>query len=456
MADCIAAISTPMASGGVSMIRISGTDALTVAAKVFTPKYPAHDIEKMDGYTAAYGDIAADGAKLDDGVLLIFRAPHSYTGENTAEITCHGGIHVTRRVLQAVLAAGARMAQAEFTKQALVNGKLSLTEAEGVIDLINAGSDQLLSCARAQTDGALYRRIEALCEQIIAITSEIAVWIDYPDESEDEDEIAKADWLKSVTAVKENIDSLIATYDCGAILRDGITAAIVGKPNAGKSTLMNLLTGVQKSIVTDIEGTTRDIVEDTVQLGDIMLKLADCAGIRETEDTVENIGVQRMIDRIGTAQLILAVFDGSRELSDDDKRLIGLLSDKTVIPIINKSDLETRADTAYIEDKLGKSVIISAKTGDGAEMLELAIKQRCGISKLDPAAGLLSNERQRQCALSAQAAVSRAYNALYGGMTADVAGLELEAALSSLYELSGKTASEEVIDRIFSRFCVGK
>ena len=221
MADCIAAISTPMASGGVSMIRISGADALEVAAKVFIPKYPVRDIEKMDGYTAAYGDITADGTKLDDGVLLIFRAPHSYTGENTAEITCHGGIHVTKRVL---------MAQAgEFTKQALVNGKLSLTEAEGVIDLINAGNDQLLSCARAQTDGALYRRIEALCEEIIAITSEIAVWIDYPDESEDEDEIAKADWLKSVTAVKENIDSLIATYDCGEILRNGIATAIVGK-----------------------------------------------------------------------------------------------------------------------------------------------------------------------------------------------------------------------------------
>ena len=457
MADCIAAISTPMASGGVSMIRISGADALKVAAKVFIPKYPVRDIEKMDGYTAAYGDITADGTKLDDGVLLIFRAPHSYTGENTAEITCHGGIHVTKRVLQAVLSAGAVMAQAgEFTKQALVNGKLSLTEAEGVIDLINAGNDQLLSCARAQADGALYRRIEALCEEIIAITSEIAVWIDYPDESEDEDEIAKADWLKSVTAVKENIDSLIATYDCGEILRNGIATAIVGKPNAGKSTLMNRLTGVQKSIVTDIEGTTRDIVEDTVQLGDIMLKLADCAGIRETEDTVENIGVQRMIERIGTAQLILAVFDGSRELSDDDKRLIELLHGKTVIPIINKSDLEARADTAFIENELGKAVIISAKTGGGADELEQAIKQRCGISNLDAGAGCRANERQRQCALAAQAAVDRAYNALHGGMTADVAGLELEAALSSLYELSGKTASEEVIDRIFSRFCVGK
>ena len=440
MADCIAAISTPMASGGVSMIRISGADALEVAAKVFIPKYPVRDIEKMDGYTAAYGDITADGTKLDDGVLLIFRAPHSYTGENTAEITCHGGIHVTKRVLQAVLSAGAVMAQA----------------GEGVIDLINAGNDQLLSCARAQTDGALYRRIEVLCEEIIAITSEIAVWIDYPDESEDEDEIAKADWLKSVTAVKENIDSLIATYDCGEILRNGIATAIVGKPNAGKSTLMNRLTGVQKSIVTDIEGTTRDIVEDTVQLGDIMLKLADCAGIRETEDTVENIGVQRMIERIGTAQLILAVFDGSRELSDDDKRLTELLHGKTVIPIINKSDLEARADMAFIENELGKAVIISAKTGGGADELEQAIKQRCGISNLDAGAGFLANERQRQCALSAQAAVDRAYNALHGGMTADVAGLELEAALSSLYELSGKTASEEVIDRIFSRFCVGK
>ena len=219
---------------------------------------------------------------------------------------------------------------------------------------------------------------------------------------------------------------------------------------------MNRLTGVQKSIVTDIEGTTRDIVEDTVQLGDIMLKLADCAGIRETEDTVENIGVQRMIERIGTAQLILAVFDGSRELSDDDKRLIELLHGKTVIPIINKSDLEARADTAFIENELGKAVIISAKTGGGADELEQAIKQRCGISNLDAGAGFLANERQRQCALSAQAAIDRAYNALHGGMTADVAGLELEAALSSLYELSGKTASEEVIDRIFSRFCVGK
>ena len=232
--------------------------------------------------------------------------------------------------------------------------------------------------------------------------------------------------------------------------------AIVGYTNAGKSTLMNRLTGVQKSIVTDIEGTTRDIVEDTVQLGDIMLKLADCAGIRETDDTVENIGVQRMIERIGTAQLILAVFDGSRELSDDDKRLIALLHGKTVIPIINKSDLEARADTAFIENELGKAVIISAKTGGGASKLEQAIKQRCGISNLDAGAGFLANERQRQCALSAQAAVDRAYNALHGGMTADVAGLELEAALTSLYELSGKTASEEVIDRIFSRFCVGK
>lgn len=455
--NCIAAISTPMASGGVSMIRISGEDAFEAAKAVFKPKYPVTDIDKMKGYTAAYGDITANGKKLDDGILLVYRAPHSYTGENTAEITCHGGIYITKRVLQSCLDAGAELAQAgEFTKRALLNGKLSLTEAEGVIDLINAGSDQLISCARAQTDGALYRRIEALCEDVIKITSEIAVWIDYPDESEDEDEISRADWLTAIESVKNDISDLLDTYDSGQVMKEGITVAIAGKPNAGKSTLMNLLSGVQKSIVTDIEGTTRDIVEEEVMLGDIMLRLSDCAGIRDTDDTVEQIGVQKMLSRLDTAQLILAVFDSSRELSDEDYRFIDIISGKNVIPIINKSDLDCAADTGYITDKLGTAVTISAKNGDGLSQLEQAVRERCNIKHLDAAAGFLANERQRRCAAEAMSHIAAGYDALNGGMTADVAGLELEAALSALYELSGKSASEEVIDRIFSRFCVGK
>ncbi len=455
--DCIAAISTPPASGGVSMIRISGKDAIKAAKAVFKAKYPVTDIDKMQGYTAAYGDITDNGKKLDDGVLLIFRAPHSYTGEDVAEITCHGGIYITKRVLQCCLSAGARLAQAgEFTKRALLNGKLSLTEAEGVIDLINAGSEQLISCARAQTDGALYRRIEGICEDIIKISAEISAWIDYPDEADDEDEITRADWTGAVRAVCKKLGDLLDTYDSGQIMREGISAAIAGKPNAGKSTLMNLLTGTQRSIVTDIEGTTRDIVEDNVMLGDIMLRLADCAGIRETGDTVESIGVQKMLSRLDTAQLILAVFDSSRPLSEEDFRFISLIKGKNVIPIINKSDLYPIIDTDYIEKELGKSVTLSAMRGDGLAQLEQAIRERCKIKRLDPAAGFLANERQRQCAADAKKSADSAYRALTSGMTADVAGLELEAALSSLYELSGKSASEEVIDRIFQRFCVGK
>lgn len=455
--DCIAAISTPLSSGGVSMIRISGSDALSAAKAVFKPKYPVRDIDKMDGYTAAYGDIMSGDKKLDDGILLVYRAPHSYTGEDVAEITCHGGILITKKVLKSCLDAGARLAAAgEFTKRALLNGKLSLTEAESVIDLINAGSEQLISCATAQKDGALFRRTEALCEELANTASEIAVWIDYPDESEDEDEISRADWLGAIGRIKDDIADLLDSYDSGRVMKEGITAAIAGKPNAGKSTLMNLLTGTQKSIVTDIEGTTRDIVEETVMLDDIILHLSDCAGIRETSDTVERIGVEKMLSRLNTAQLIFAVFDGSRTLSDEDFDFIGRIEGKNVIPIINKSDLDQTADIDFISQRLGKAVVISAKSGDGLAQLSQAVRERCRIKRLDPSAGFLANERQYRCADEAMRHVTAAYDALYGGMTADVAGLELEAALSALYELSGKSASDEVIDRIFERFCVGK
>ena len=219
---------------------------------------------------------------------------------------------------------------------------------------------------------------------------------------------------------------------------------------------MNLLSGEEKSIVTDIEGTTRDIVEQTVNIGDIMLRLSDCAGIRETADAVENIGVSKMLERIESSQLIIAVFDGSRQLSDEDRRLISVIEGKTVLPVVNKSDLETAVDLSYIEERLGKAMIISAKQGIGTDALQTEIEQRCHLKRLSPDSGFLANERQRQCALGAASSVNNAYDALSRGMTADVAGLELELALSHLYELSGKSASEEVIDSIFSRFCVGK
>ena len=455
--NCIAAISTPLNTGGVAMIRISGDDALEVAKRVFSPKYPCNLVDTMEGYTAAYGFIEDEGEKLDDGILLVYKAPHSYTGENTAEITCHGGVYIAKRILQACIKAGASLASpGEFTKRALLNGKLSLTEAESVIDIINAGSEQMLKSARAQTDGALYRRIEGLCEKLLSVGAEISVWIDYPDESEDEDKISCDSWRERIEEISLDMESLLSSYDTGVIMREGITVAIAGTPNAGKSTLMNLLSGTEKSIVTDIEGTTRDIVEQSVSLGDIRLNLSDLAGIRKTEDRVEKIGVEKSISRLDTSQLILAMFDGSRALSDEDKALIEMLSGKNVIPVINKTDLDITIEKDYIKNHLGDYVEISAKNITGVEELKEAVITHCKIKKLSPESGFLANERQRECAIRAYEHIRAALYALSVGMTADVAGLEAEAALQCLYELSGKSASEEVIDSIFQRFCVGK
>ncbi len=457
--DCIAAISTPPARGGVSMIRISGPDALTLAEKVFSPKYPVKSIKDMPGYSAAYGEIIKNGRRLDDGILTVFRAPHSYTGENVAEITCHGGILVTRRVLSACIESGARPAAAgEFTKRALLSGKLSLTEAEAVIDLINAESDGSIAAAKAQHDGALHKRTERLCDDIRSAAEEITAWIDYPDEAMDEDEIINADWKARTEKICRELDGLIKGFEDGRVLREGISAAIVGKPNAGKSTLMNLLSGSDTSIVTDIEGTTRDVIEETINIGDVLLRLADCAGLRTASDKAEEIGIEKMLSRIDTARLVIAVFDGSRPASDEDRRLVTLLLDggKTVLPVINKSDLTLCEDVLALAKKLGEPVIISAKNGGGLEEFTNAVTMLCGVKNFDPSEGFLANDRQRDCALRAKAHADAAYNALCNGMTADAAGVELEAALSCLYELDGREAGEEIIDGVFRRFCVGK
>ena len=285
----ICAIATPPAAGGISVIRISGENAADIAAKVFRP-VSGKEVREMQGYRAAYGRIFDGDEQLDDGVLLMYRAPHSYTGEDTAEISCHGGIYVTRRVLSACVKAGAQpAAPGEFTKRALLNGKLSLTQAEAVADIISAQGDQLLNCANGQREGALYRRMEKCADSIMEVSSQISAWIDYPD---DDTPVVTQEWLcEKLSAVRGMFACLLSGYDAGRMLREGISCAIVGKPNAGKSTLMNSLAGQQRSIVSDIEGTTRDIVEETIALGDIVLRVADCAGIRDTDDAVEKIGV---------------------------------------------------------------------------------------------------------------------------------------------------------------------
>ncbi|MDE6724540.1 MAG: tRNA uridine-5-carboxymethylaminomethyl(34) synthesis GTPase MnmE, partial [Ruminiclostridium sp.] len=303
----IAAIATAPATGGISVIRISGEKAFEVAERVFKPANKKA-ISDMRGYTACYGGIYNGENKLDDGILLIFRAPHSYTGEDAAEITCHGGVLITRRVLRACLDAGAVMAgPGEFTKRALAAGKMTLTQAEAVADIINSKSDQFLKCAAAQLDGALYKRIEEIRKIIMDLAVQISAWIDYPDEGLDDFEISSQ--AGQLADCRLRLHLLLESYDVGQAMRDGISVAIVGKPNVGKSTLMNLLVGCERSIVTDIEGTTRDIVEENVILGGTLLKIADCAGIRETDNPVERIGVVKMEKRLERSQLVFAVFD---------------------------------------------------------------------------------------------------------------------------------------------------
>lgn len=450
----VCAIATPPAAGGISVIRISGEKAAEIAGKVFRPVSGASAAE-LQGYRAAYGKIYDGDERLDDGVLLMFRAPHSYTGEDVAEISCHGGIYVTRRVLSACIKAGAEPAGAgEFTKRALLNGKMSLTQAEAVTDIINAQSGQLLSCSNSQREGALYRRAEMISDMIMDVSAQISAWIDYP---EDDTPVVTKEWLsEKLSAIKAEFYDLLSGYDTGKLIREGISCAIVGKPNVGKSTLMNLLSGEERSIVSDIAGTTRDIVEESVTLGDVVLKVADCAGIRDTDDTVEKIGVEIMLKKLNSADLVLAVFDSSRPLEEDDLTLIDRLSGKLVIPVINKCDLQLTLDTVTVEEKLGTAVYISAKSDKTADILADEIKKRLDLDKLDAQAGILANERQRSCILRASEAVNEAVSAVELGLTPDAVGVMLEQALDAVYELSGRKASEEVIAEVFKRFCVGK
>lgn len=451
--NTIAAIATPLAEGGISVIRISGENAVGIAEKVFRPA-SEKAVSAMRGYTAAYGEITDGEKRLDDGVLLVFRAPHSYTGEDVAEISCHGGLYITKRVLAACYSAGAQAAQAgEFTKRALLNGKLSLTQAEAVADIISAQNEQYLLCSKAQREGALYRRVRAVSEKILTLTTLIQAWIDYPDEMEDDfDGNLEAEKLSGVA---DELTALLNSYDSGQLMRDGVPCAIVGRPNAGKSTLMNLLSGTERSIVTDIEGTTRDIVEETVMAGNIMLRLADCAGIRDTDDLVESIGVERMLKKIDSASLVFAVFDGSRALSDDDRRLMKRLEGKNCICIVNKNDLEQVIDKAELS-QFDEIIEISARDICTVEKISEAVARRTGLGKLDLSSGFIANERQRICIQDAREYINQALTALQTGVTLDAVGIMCESALERLYELSGENVSEAVIEQVFARFCVGK
>ena len=450
----IAAISTAQGEGGIGVIRISGSDAVAIADRVFK-NINERRLTELRGYTAAFGKIISGGEELDEAVALVFRAPHSYTGEDVVELSCHGGVFITQQVLRAVLSAGAAPAEAgEFTKRAFLNGKMDLTEAESVIDIISAKSRSAARAAMSVKDGALRRRITKVKDELLTLTAHLSAWADYPEE--DIAEVTDDEIISVCSAAERELESLLSTYDSGQAVKEGIDAVIAGRPNVGKSTLMNLLSGSEKSIVTEIPGTTRDVVEDTVLAGDVLLRLSDTAGLRDTEDTVEKIGVDRAKKRLEQCALLLAVFDNSRALEDFDFRLLEAAKNVPSIAVINKTDLPNRADIDNISNYISNIVYVSAQTGEGKDELIKAIARIAGTDSLNPSEGILSNERQRADVATALAAVKEAKCALEAGLTFDAVTVTLEDAVSALLEMTGEKTSDEVLDRVFHNFCVGK
>lgn len=451
----IAAISTPPAPAGLGVIRLSGADAIAVAARIFRPLSPKRRLEALPGYTAAYGHVFDEDGDIDDCVALVFRAPHSYTGEDVVELSCHGGLYLLQRTLRAALAAGARPAQAgEFTRRAFISGKLDLTRAEAVMELIAAEGRLAAKTALAAREGNIYRRMQQVKDTLLGLEAQFSAFVDYPDDDIPELETgALADTLEGA---ERALTALLDTFDAGRILREGIDTAIVGCPNVGKSTLMNRLAGCERSIVTPVAGTTRDVVEETVRLGDVVLRLSDTAGIRETADMVETIGVRRAVERMERAALVLAVFDGSRPLEADDRALADAAAKQTAIAVINKADEEARIEREYIAARFAEVVSLSAREGTGIDALTQAVERVTGIERLDAAEPVLATERQRQCALRCRDSVREARQALVAGMTPDAVSVCVNDAISAVLELTGERATQAVVDEVFARFCVGK
>ena len=454
MSATIAAISTPQAAGGLGVIRISGDDAITVADRLFVPTGPRR-LTELSGYRAAHGKLVFSGETVDEVVALVFRAPKSYTGENVVELTCHGGLFVLKKALRAVLSFGAVPAgPGEFTRRAFLNGKLDLTEAEAVMRLIEAQGDAGARAALTQLDGALSKKITALRDRLVAISAQLGAWVDYPDD--EIDELDREHILSTLTDVRAGLTDLLDRFDAGAAITQGVETAIIGKPNVGKSALMNLLSGYGKSIVTDVAGTTRDVVEETVRLGSLVLHLADTAGIHDTADLVEQIGVDRAKQRIKRAGLVLAVFDMSAPLDSADDAILALCSARRVIAVLNKTDLPQRADDAVIRSKIARCVPLCATTGAGLSALEDAAADLLGTAEVDTGEAMLSTERQRKDAETACSLIAQTVEDLRSGMTLDAVNVSIDGAIEALLSLTGERVSDVVLDEVFANFCVGK
>ncbi|MBQ7391057.1 MAG: tRNA uridine-5-carboxymethylaminomethyl(34) synthesis GTPase MnmE, partial [Clostridia bacterium] len=445
----------------VALLRISGTDAITICERVFLPK-SGKKLSEYAPRTAVFGSICApddrgEWNEIDDGLATVFRAPASFTGEDTVEICCHGGILLSQTVLTACLAAGARAAEAgEFTRRAFLNGKMGLSAAEALGDLLEAQTREQLTLAHAGTDGRVERKCLEIYDALCAVLSSVYAKIDYPDE--DLAEMSREEMDAALADSIVRLEKLLDTYRTGHAIAEGIPTVICGKPNVGKSSLYNRIVGRDAAIVTDVEGTTRDVLTETAALGRVTLRLFDTAGLRRTEDVVEKIGIDRARKALEDAELILAVFDGSVAPDEEDEALATSLSntDATVIAVINKSDLGI-AEQHFYTAHFSHTVTLSAKEGEGTEELS-ALVESCFINgELDTKTDtVLTNARQKGAALSALEALKRAREGLALGLPVELCCSDCESAMQAIAELDGRAVSEDIVSHIFSHFCVGK
>lgn len=440
MNDTIAAIATANATGAVSIIRISGEEAILIASELINK-----DLSKKEGYTITFGTVQEDNEVVDEVLVSIFRAPKSYTGEDVVEIGCHGGLFITRKILSLCLGKGARLARrGEFTERAFLNGKMDLSQAEGVNDLINATDEVNAKSAMHSLKGSVSKILKPLEEDLTQIISNIEVNIDYP-EYDDVHQLTEDEILPKARTWLKDIQKLIDEAKKAVNIREGIDTVILGRPNVGKSSLLNALLEEDKAIVTDVAGTTRDIVEGTVRLDGITLNLIDTAGIHESNDIVEKIGIDKSLQALEKAELVIVVIDGSEALTDEDHKLLEMTKNKNRIVVYNKNDKAIQHD----------GISISAINGD-VEALTKAIKEKYEKELYLASSDTLNNERQIGLAIQAEQSMKNAIRTLEDGMELDLVTIDLENAWTSLKEITGKAGKEDLLDEIFSRFCLGK
>ena len=453
----ICALATPPGEGGIATVRVSGPDAYGIVGKIFAPVRQGKSVADAKGYTAMLGHYLLHGAEMDECVALFFRAPHSYTGEDVIELSVHGGTAMADGLLEALITAGCAPAgPGEFTRRALENGRMSLTQAEAVMEVIAANGRQGAALAKSALDGRLAKRIGKTQTALQTLNAHLTAWVDYPEE--DVPELSDEAFVQTLTEQKAELDALINGYSAGAVLRHGVDCVLLGRPNVGKSTLLNLLAGFERAIVTPVAGTTRDLVEQAVMLGQTPLNLWDTAGLRETDDVVEAEGIRRN-QKFEEAGLILAVFDGSAPATEEDRALAARCKGRRAIAVLNKEDLTAAPgvfDQTLLEGCFDRVVTLSATEPAARDTLAQAVDSLMGTAGLDPNAGALCSQRQLAAAVAARDALAGARQARADGFDLDAVGVCLDDALEALCRLTGEDAGEAVIDQVFSRFCVGK